>query len=141
MVKSDLCKIADERAKDIDVLIKNRRYSAAYYLSGYIIETALKACIAGKTRKNQFPDKETVDASYTHDLDKLMGIAELRPYLYAEFKTNNNATLERYWALVSQWSEKARYLRHTRLETLDLYEAIMDVHNGLYQWIKQYWKK
>ena len=43
----------------------------AYYLAGYAIECALKACIAKATRRYDFPDRKKVDASHTHDLREL----------------------------------------------------------------------
>lgn len=65
------------RLKEVEVLLNNRQYSGAYYLSGYVVECALKACIARQTRKFDFPDKKTVLDSYTHDLQKLVKIAKL----------------------------------------------------------------
>lgn len=59
------------RLKKVEVLLNNRQYSGAYYLSGYVVECALKACIARQTRKFDFPDKKTVVGSYTHDLKQL----------------------------------------------------------------------
>lgn len=54
MKRSDLQKLARIRLKEAKVLLDNRQYSGAYYLSGYVIECALKACIAKQTRKERF---------------------------------------------------------------------------------------
>ena len=77
MNRRDLQNIALTRLKEVEVLLENRQYSGAYYLSGYVIECALKACIAKQTRKFDFPDKKTAIESYTHDLEKLVKVAKL----------------------------------------------------------------
>ncbi|MEL0589524.1 MAG: hypothetical protein U1V55_07060 [Planktothrix rubescens PR222] len=40
------------------MLLDNHQYSGAYYLSGYVIECALKACIAKKTQQLPIPITE-----------------------------------------------------------------------------------
>jgi hypothetical protein len=52
-------------------------YDGAYYLAGYAVECALKACIAKDTRRHQFPDKKRVDLSHSHDLIQLIRVAGL----------------------------------------------------------------
>ena len=76
MNRGDLKNLALTRLKEVEVLLTNRQYSGAYYLSGYVIECALKACIAKQTHEFEFPDKKTVMDSYTHDLEKLVKIAK-----------------------------------------------------------------
>ncbi len=46
MNRSDLQNLATIRLRDAEVLLDNGRYDGAYYLLGYVIECALKACIA-----------------------------------------------------------------------------------------------
>lgn len=55
MNRSSFQQLAKMRARDAQVLIRNRRYNAAYYLLGISVECALKACIAKKTGKYDFP--------------------------------------------------------------------------------------
>ncbi|WP_445248940.1 HEPN domain-containing protein [Microcoleus sp. OTE_8_concoct_300] len=81
MNRRDLQNIALTRIKEVEVLLNNRQYSGAYYLSGYVIECALKACIAKQTKKFDFPDKKTVMDSYTHDLEKLVKVAKIEKQL------------------------------------------------------------
>ena len=52
-------------------------HDGAYYLAGYAVECALKACIAKETKRHEFPDKRRVDASYTHTLRDLVKVARL----------------------------------------------------------------
>ena len=65
MNRADLQRLARERIADAKVLLRARRWSAAYYLSGYAVECAIKACIARLTRAEEFPDKSFVDKCWT----------------------------------------------------------------------------
>ena len=73
MNSSDLQKLASLRIKEAKTLLDNDRYEGAYYLAGYAVECALKACIAKKTKRFDFPDKELANKSYTHKLEALVG--------------------------------------------------------------------
>ena len=132
-----LKELAQTRLSDAKLLMKGRRYDGAYYVCGYVIECALKACIAKQTKRSDFPDKNTVDASYTHSLTKLVGIAGLQPQLDAEAAADN--TFEQNWGIVKDWSENSRYQKHTRQEAQALYEAIVDNRHGVLQWIRRHW--
>ena len=118
------------------MLLKNRQYSGAYYLSGYVIECALKACIAKQTKKFEFPDKKTVMDSYTHDLEKLVKVAKLEKQLKSLL---NDPDFSLRWSMVKDWSEESRYQTHNRQEALDIYSAITDPNHGVLQWLQQHW--
>ncbi|MDY7014542.1 MAG: HEPN domain-containing protein [Cyanobacteriota bacterium] len=137
MNRSELQQIAQLRLKEVEVLLAKRKYSGAYYLSGYVIECALKACIAKKTRKSDFPDLKTVQNSYTHDLEKLMRTASLE----AEFKQKrgNDSDFADNWRVTIEWSEASRYEIHGKQKAEAMYEAIVDRNHGVLQWIEQYW--
>ncbi len=45
MNRKQLQRLAKERLKDAKALLARKRWSAAYYLTGYVIECALKSCI------------------------------------------------------------------------------------------------
>lgn len=60
LLKKDLRRIAENRLKDSNVLLLNKRYSAAVYLAGYAIELMLKLKICHLFRfKRGFPENET----------------------------------------------------------------------------------
>ncbi|MCT7984221.1 HEPN domain-containing protein [Laspinema sp. A4] len=128
--------IALMRLKEVEVLINNRQYSGAYYLSGYVIECALKACIARKTQKFDFPDKKTVLDSYTHDLEKLVKVAQLENELKFHLK---NPDFNSRWLSVIQWNEESRYQKHSKQKTIDIYQSIKDPTHGVLQWLQQHW--
>jgi len=70
MHRADFHKLADIRIKEAKVLLDRQCYEGAYYLSGYSVECALKACIAKKTQAHDFPPQDA-RTFYTHDLDIL----------------------------------------------------------------------
>ncbi|GAG05743.1 unnamed protein product [marine sediment metagenome] len=137
MDRNDLRELALIRFKEARVLLKNGNYEGAYYICGYVIECGLKACIAKQTRRYDFPDKKTVDESYTHDLTKLIKIAGLELTLDNEMRKDQ--VFGRYWATAKDWSEQSRYERHAEKEAQNLYSAIADRKHGVLRWIKQYW--
>jgi hypothetical protein len=63
------------------VKLKWKDYEGAYYLGGYAVECALKACIAKRAERHEFPDKQDVIDSYTHDFKEMVRLAHLREYL------------------------------------------------------------
>lgn len=118
------------------MLLKNQQYSGAYYLSGYVIECALKACIAKQTQQFDFPDKKNVLDSYTHDLEKLVRVAKLESQLKLLL---NDPIFSSRWSMVKDWSEESRYQKYNRQEAIDIYLAITDPTKGVLQWVQQHW--
>ena len=138
MNRSDLQNLANLRTKEAEILLKAGSYPGAYYLAGYAVECALKACIAKQTKEYDFPDKDVVNSSYTHDLDRLLDLAKLRQNLESEMKSNKQ--LEAYWACVVNWEEGKRYdLGVSEKEARDLHKAIADPVNGVLQWLNKCW--
>ncbi|HLF84399.1 MAG TPA: HEPN domain-containing protein [Blastocatellia bacterium] len=58
MNRNDLKLLAVTRLREAKVLLANGEYSGAYYLAGYVVECALKACIAKRTKRHDFPDRK-----------------------------------------------------------------------------------
>ena len=136
MNRQDLQNLALTRLKEVEVLLNNHQYSGAYYLSGYVIECALKACIAKQTQEFDFPDKKTVMDSYTHDLEKLVKVAKLDTQLKSLL---NDPEFSVRWSMVKDWSEESRYQTHNPQEAQDIYSAITDTNHGVLQWLQQHW--
>jgi len=70
--RAKLQKVADLRVREARALLQAGCAPGAYYLSGYIIECALKACIAKQTRRYDFPNRKLINMVHTHDLEQLM---------------------------------------------------------------------
>ena len=98
MNRSDLIDIAIIRLKEADTLLKNGNYDGAYYLSGYVVECGLKACVAKQTKKYDFPrKKKEIERIYSHDLTKLLAVAGLNDTNKDDRKTNPR--LEVNWSV------------------------------------------
>ena len=135
--RSKLKELALMRLRDAEVLLKGKRYGGAYYLCGYAVECALKAGIAKKTNRYDFPDKDAVNDNYTHSLTKLIKVAGLQGKLDDE--CHKDKLFDQNWTIVKDWSEHSRYHKHNQQEVQALYEAVSDINHGVIQWISQNW--
>jgi hypothetical protein len=69
--RKELQSLSRVRLAEAGALLKAGFPDGAYYLAGYSVECALKACIAKQTRLHDSPDKKIVDSSHTHNLRNL----------------------------------------------------------------------
>lgn len=138
MNRTDLQLLADARLADGQALIEAQRWPAAYYLLGYAVECGLKACAASKFRAGEIPDKALVNDFYTHRLDKLLVIADLKPAL--ETRASGEPDFLRNWTTICAWNETARYDNSTPQETaLGMLYAVADPTTGVLSWLKTQW--
>lgn len=136
MTRQEFQQLAAERIEDAEALLQAARFSCAYYLAGYAVECALKACIARRTRQDDFPPRDAIKY-YTHDVVRLLDIAGLAA-AHAEY-ARQNEVFQDNWGAVKEWTEEARYLPFTRQQATSLLAAIANPQNGVLQWLKQYW--
>jgi HEPN domain-containing protein len=134
--RAEFKKLGLARLDDARVLLKNRRYSAAYYLAGYAVECSLKACLARKTQRYQFPpDPGTVrNRYYTHNLQILAEECDV----VGEIK-KGHAKLQAYWNTIKDWTEESRYKPRDGKRARDILLAIEDPADGMLQCIKRCW--
>lgn len=126
------------RLKESEALLEEGCWDGAYYLCGYVIECALKACISKKTKEHDFPPpRSTIEKYYTHNLKLLMESAGLDVKLKSDMKRNRE--LEINWYTTIAWNESCRYERRSESEAKDLYLAVNDPNNGVLKWLRQHW--
>ncbi len=126
------------RVNEAKVLLENGYFSGAYYLLGYAVECALKACIAKQIKRYDFPDRKLINDSYSHELEKLLGVSGLKEKLQDEIR--NNPNLEVNWAIVKDWSVESRYSTDISETTArDFYSAVTARENGVLSWLKKWW--
>ena len=135
MNRSDLQRLAELRLSDAEALFAARAFEGSYYLAGYAVECALKACIAKRTREFDFPDRREVERSYTHDLARLLDAAELKVMLYEEMGTN--AVLKESWETVRVWSETSRYALNATEESAQ--NMLVAIRDWILPWLKTHW--
>jgi HEPN domain-containing protein len=125
------------RLREAQALLSAGLSDGAYYLAGYSVECALKACIAKGTRRYEFPDKKRVDSSYTHSLPDLVVVAGLKSvhqaYTAASVEFRDN------WELVQKWSEQSRYRRNDLRAAKALMKAVADKPHGVITWLRLHW--
>ena len=139
MNRGDFQEISRIRRREAASLLKTKHYAGAYYLIGYAVECALKACIAKQTMRYDFPPKKNIVSDYySHDLGKLINQAGLKHDF--DNDKNKNAKLQLNWTTVKDWNEESRYRTDiSRAEAEGLYSACTSRKNGLLSWIKTKW--
>jgi HEPN domain-containing protein len=134
--RRDLQALSKARLIEAKALLKLGLNDGAYYLAGYAVECALKACIAKGSQRHEFPDKRRADASYSHNLRDLIRVADLDAHLK---RATQDASFRENWRIAQGWSEQSRYKKHGREAAGALVAAIGDRHHGVIAWIKQHW--
>lgn len=137
MNRTEFQALADVRIDEAGVLLVAGKWDGAYYLAGYAVECALKACIAKLTPADDFPDKDKAARAWTHKLDVLVDVAELEKLRGDEAAANPK--FESYWRLVVKWKEDARYKRTAQPEAENLCQAVADPQDGVLRWIRLHW--
>jgi len=131
--RSDFQRPARIRLREARLLLENQCYDGAYYLGGYAVECALKACIAKKTRRYDFPER---DASkyYEHKLEKLALL--VGPALLADLSSNVN--IKANWAIVAKWTHESRYAVTSKQDARSLIKAVSG-REGILRCIRRHW--
>jgi HEPN domain-containing protein len=76
--KSRLIALAETKLDDAKYLLADGRSGNAYYLAGYAVELLLKAVLSLRFQADTIPSRELVREIFTHDLAKLLSLADLR---------------------------------------------------------------
>lgn len=138
MNKPQLERLTDTRLKDAEALLSAGRWAAAYYLLGYCIECALKACAAKQVKLHEVPGKDFINSFYTHSFDKLLNISGTK--LELEANKRSNPIFEINWNTVGNWNETRRYeFDITEAMAQEMYAAMMDNETGVLPWLKTRW--
>ena len=138
MNRIDFQKLAEIRIEEAKALLKAKKWAGAYYLAGYAVEFGLKACIAKKTKRHDYPDKDFAAKCYTHKVEQLVVQAGLQAVFQAARAADPDLDLN--WSTVKDWDEKARFeRRRTRAQAQSLYDAITDSAHGVLPWIRLRW--
>jgi hypothetical protein len=144
MNREQLRKLTKLRVKEAKILYDNRCFDACYYLLGYAVECALKACIAKQVQQYDFPDKKLANESHTHNLIKLIKIANLDE----ELNKDGYDSIKINWSIITNtntsevvWSEMVRYYTDSisLAQAKDFFDAVLDENEGILKWLENYW--
>lgn len=128
---------AEDHIRAAQVLLAVGHCSVAYYLAGLAVECALKARIARAFRSGTWPLRQFANDIHTHDLSKLVILAELRDRRQADVE--RDPTFRDAWNLVAKWTIDARYAEWSETEARDIIDAVVQRRSGVMPWIKRHW--
>jgi HEPN domain-containing protein len=138
MNRFDFQRLAELRLRESKALLASGFPDGAYYLAGYAVECALKACIAKRTHEHDFPDRTLVIESYTHSLKELFRLADVKDDWNTAVRSN--PALKSNWLLLQNWSEISRYESGKAVQQADdLLNAIEAPDGGILPWLRQRW--
>jgi hypothetical protein len=139
MNRAELKQLSMDRVGDAEILLANGRWAAAYYLLGYAVETALKACILKFVEETGviFTDKKFAEKCWSHRFNELLKQANLEPTHGRDIAVN--APFDSHWSIASLWTEVSRYHQKTEADARNLYDAITNDPDGVLPWITKHW--
>ena len=139
MNRAEAKQFADAWVLDAKTLLDAGRWHAAYYLVGYAVECALKACVLAHINNTGiiFQDKKFGEKCFTHDVGALLKLANLEAAFGADMQAN--PALADNWKTIIEWSVDIRYEQRSETDARELYEAVTDQVNGVLPWIKAHW--
>src|SRR5437868_11244423 len=132
--RTDLQSIAQAKVDDAHLLFQNGRFSNSYYLAGYAIEIALKACIAAQISAETIPDKDILRKVLNHEFPVLVGLAGLATALKEQ--QDSDSLFAANWAIVSEWNPDVRYESTDSTAAQQMLSALTDAASGVLQWIR-----
>ena len=140
MNATDFRRLAQLRIQESEVLFQKSLYLGAYYLCGYAVECGLKACIAKRTKRGDFPPSvNEVRNVYVHDLDKLLDLVG-NPLKLA---IKGSPVRSSRWDVVKDWNEQSRYefrpKKEAKLLAYAMLQAVTEAQNGIFPCIRQHW--
>lgn len=138
MNRGDLQRLSNARIREAKILFDAGEYSGAYYLAGYAVECALKACFAKTVQRYDFPDKGRSEKVFNHSFKTLVEQARLKEDLETAYR--GNPRFAAYWDVVTKWSPESGYsLLLTRHDAEEIFDAIIRRGDGVLPWIKRRW--
>jgi len=137
MTRQDFQELAEIRLRDARALLRAKCYDGAYYLAGYAVECALKACVARRIKRYDVPDKAFVNDVYTHDLAKLVRLAKIENKFKQEQQKNSDLQIN--WSIAKNWSEQSRYQKQEKHVAEKMVDAVSHPQNGVLQCLRKFW--
>ncbi len=135
MDREQLQQLAELRLEDAGALIAAGRWAAAYYLFGYCVECALKACVAKQFREHDVPERKLVNSFYTHSLVELLVISGLEPDFRS--RVRRDVVFQDNWTTIQEWRESVRYdISIEEGRARRMHDAVANETSGILPWLK-----
>ncbi|MBF0495922.1 MAG: HEPN domain-containing protein [Deltaproteobacteria bacterium] len=136
----ELKELANIRLEEVKSLFASELYDGAWYLTGYVVEMALKACICRTLDLDEYPEEGELSRSFkTHRLDILLTLSGLGRKLSQD--ANNNLRLLENWSGITEWNESIRYspVGTIQKEQVEKIISSLEDEDGVFTWIKKHW--
>ena len=148
MGADDLRRRADDWVRAARAAYDAGLWTVAYYLAGYAIEFALKACVLTRMPLSGYVFANHVELLgrpkalrevnfRTHDLKLLIDLAYLRREHTA--RANDGSAFGGNWGIVKDWDSQTRYDEKTQGDADDMLRAVTDPQDGVLTWLRNYW--
>ena len=138
MNRDDLKRLTRLRVSEAKSLLDNNQFPGAYYLLGYSVECALKACITKQIRRYDFPDRRLTSDSYSHNLENLLKNSGLDQE--GRNASRMNTVLDLNWSIVKDWSVDSRYeWSISEQQVRDFYNTVIARRDGILPWLRTRW--
>ncbi|HEV2961544.1 MAG TPA: DNA-binding protein [Candidatus Angelobacter sp.] len=135
--RDNLQVLAQVRLNEARLLMEGGSFAGAYYLAGLAVECAFKACIARSTEEFEFPDRDRVKNSWSHDLLQLLRTAGLSDHLTVRIDADKQ--FKANWETVKDWNVESRYEQKSEQEARSIYNAIVEKDVGIIAWVEEFW--
>jgi hypothetical protein len=136
--KSDFEELAELHLQHAKALLDAQLYSGAYYMCGYVVECALKACICKRTDQYAFyPHPKEAQKAWSHKFKDLISLADIGERIEEDRRADD--ILDIYWKAVEGWSEGSRYEPRGQKVTEDLLAAVSDPAHGVLSCLRRFW--
>lgn len=129
--------LAERRLREADILLAAGEWSGAYYLAGYAVECAIKACILKHVQQFHMPDKDKINKAWSHDLTALLKEASLASE--QQIEAGKDPLFGSYWAVAKDWTETSRYETVTEQDARDLVKVVGSSRSGVMRWLQTHW--
>jgi hypothetical protein len=138
MNRNDFQQLTEDHLRHAKALLDAELYSGAYYICGYAVECALKACICSRTNQFDFyAHPEIARKAWSQKFANLIDVSGLKEEF--EAARLDDSVLDIHWKDVENWSEDSRYERSLQEDAQALYSAMSDPVHGVLACIKRFW--
>ncbi len=138
MNRSEFQQLSELHLQHAKALLDAQLYSGAYYMCGYVVECALKACICRQTSQFDFhPHPKESQKAWSHNFANLIDASGLEEQFKAARQADS--ALDVKWKEVDDWSENSRYAPRGQKAAEDLLAAVSDPDHGVLACIKRFW--
>jgi HEPN domain-containing protein len=136
VTRRELQKLACLRLKEAEALFSAGCYDGCAYLSGYVVELALKAAVCATLGVGEYPEDRFKGALKTHSFDDLKLLAGMEQ----AFTSNPNRLAN--WSVASERKPKRRYEpegTYDQAAAVGILDAVRDYPDGVLACISSRW--